>query len=173
MNIGAIIGLEWMTKAEQLSLDAQLCFAIYSTAHAFNRAYKPLLDALGLTYPQYLVLLILWEGGSQTVGGISERLMLDSSTLTPLLKRLEAAGFLARTRDGSDERVVNVTLTEAGRQLRQQAEATPVAMACAIGESDTDRELLREAVLRVRASLNRSASCAVPPNEVPRRRRKA
>ena len=100
--------------AKNLSLDQQLCFAVYAAAHAFNRFYKPLLVPLGLTYPQYLVLLVLWEADGQTVSGIGERLMLDSGTLTPLLKRLEAAGFVTRARSAHDERQVLVRLTDAG-----------------------------------------------------------
>src|SRR5712664_4872752 len=87
-----------------LLLGNQLCFAIYSTAHAFNRVYKPLLEKLGLTYPQYLVLLVLWERDGLTVSELGERLSLDSGTLTPLLKRLEANGLIQRQRDSADER---------------------------------------------------------------------
>src|SRR5471030_2564437 len=87
-----------------LLLGNQICFAIYSTAHAFNRIYKPLLDRLGLTYPQYLVMLVLWERDDVSVGAIGERLFLDSGTLTPLLKRLEAAQLIRRTRSAADER---------------------------------------------------------------------
>src|ERR1700680_743843 len=89
---------------QPLLLGNQICFAIYSTAHAFNRVYKPLLDRLGLTYPQYLVMLVLWEGDGLTVGDIGEQLQLDSGTLTPLLKRLEAAELVKRTRSSEDER---------------------------------------------------------------------
>src|SRR6202521_5867464 len=116
---------------QPLLLGNQLCFAIYSTAHAFNRVYKPLLDRLGLTYPQYLVMLVLWEGDGLTVKEIGERLFLDSGTLTPLLKRLEAAGRVHRTRDHADERQVRVTLTDAGRALREQAAAVPPMLLCA------------------------------------------
>src|SRR4030095_8240519 len=94
-----------------LRLDNQICFAVYSTAHAFNRFYKPLLDKLGLTYPQYLVMLVLWEEDGLPVKEIGERLFLDSGTLTPLLKRLEAAGLVKRTRSKEDERQVIVALT--------------------------------------------------------------
>src|SRR5436190_22787125 len=103
---------------QPLLLGNQLCFAIYSTAHAFNRVYKPLLDALGLTYPQYLVMLILWEREGPSVSEIGERLHLDSGTLTPLLKRLEAAGLVRRARDPADERQVRIALTLKGRALR-------------------------------------------------------
>ena len=94
-----------------LRLDNQICFAVYSTAHAFNRVYKPLLDKLGLTYPQYLVMLVLWERDGVPVKDIGERLFLDSGTLTPLLKRLEAAELIKRTRSTEDERQVLIALT--------------------------------------------------------------
>ncbi|MBX9459476.1 MAG: MarR family transcriptional regulator [Rhizobium sp.] len=102
-------------------LDDQLCYSIYSASMAIQRVYKPLLDELGLTYPQYLVLNVLWRSDGQTVGGIAEKLALESSTLTPLLKRLEAAGFLSRTRNPDNERQVIVVLTEKGHALRKRA----------------------------------------------------
>src|SRR3569833_4165753 len=98
-----------------------LCFAIYSTGHAFNRVYKPLLDELDLTYPQYLVMVALWAENGQTVGQIGDKLFLESSTLTPLLKRLEALGFLTRKRDPEDERQVRLRLTDKGAGLRKKA----------------------------------------------------
>src|ERR1700754_1768640 len=98
-----------------LLLGNQLCFAVYSTAHAFHRFYKPLLDRLGLTYPQYLVMLVLWEQDGISVKEIGERLFLDSGTLTPLLKRLEAAGFVKRSRSSEDERQVLIALTAQGQ----------------------------------------------------------
>ncbi len=101
-------------------MDNQICFAIYSTAHAFNRVYKPLLDRLGLTYPQYLVMLVLWERDGVPVKDIGERLFLDSGTLTPLLKRLEAAGLVKRTRSTEDERQVLVALTPKGRRCERR-----------------------------------------------------
>ena len=100
-------------------LEQQLCFAIYSTMHAVNKAYQPLLEKLGLTYPQYLVMLVLWETDDVTVKQLGERLFLDSGTLTPLLKRLEAMGLVHRARDPKDERQVRLTLTEKGKTLRQ------------------------------------------------------
>ena len=104
-----------------LLLDNQICFAVYSTAHAFNRVYKPLLDRLGLTYPQYLVMLVLWERDGVPVKDIGERLLLDSGTLTPLLKRLEAAQLIKRTRSTEDERQVLIALTPQGQALREKA----------------------------------------------------
>ena len=121
-----------------LSLDQQICFAVYSTAHAFNRVYKPLLDRLGLTYPQYLVMLVLWERDGIPVKEIGERLFLDSGTLTPLLKRLEAAQLVKRTRSTEDERQVLIALTSQGQALREKAgtlpEAILAASACSVGE---------------------------------------
>ena len=104
-----------------LQLSNQLCFAVYSTAHAFNRVYKPLLDRLGLTYPQYLVMLVLWERDGVPVKEIGERLFLDSGTLTPLLKRLEAAHLVKRTRSAADERQVLISLTSQGQSMRERA----------------------------------------------------
>jgi DNA-binding MarR family transcriptional regulator len=121
-----------------LMLDNQICFAVYSTAHAFNRVYKPLLDKLGLTYPQYLVMLALWERDDVPVKDIGERLFLDSGTLTPLLKRLEAAELVKRTRSTEDERQVLIALTPQGQALKEKARAVPqgvlAASACSLGE---------------------------------------
>lgn len=108
-----------------LLLDNQLCFALYSTSLAMTRVYKPLLDALGLTYPQYLAMLVLWEKDGLMVSELGERLYLDSGTLTPLLKRLEASGLIARIRDVQDERRVHITLTAEGRKLKARAASIP------------------------------------------------
>ncbi|MBU0746595.1 MAG: MarR family transcriptional regulator [Gammaproteobacteria bacterium] len=108
-----------------LQLDNQVCFALYSASLAMTKLYKPLLDAIGLTYPQYLVMLVLWERDGLTVSDLGERLFLDSGTLTPLLKRLEAQGHIARLRDVEDERRVRITLTAEGRALRDRAEVIP------------------------------------------------
>ena len=115
-----------------LLLDNQLCFAVYSTAHAFNRAYKPLLDRLGLTYPQYLVMLVLWERDGVPVKDIGERLLLDSGTLTPLLKRLEAAELVKRTRSTEDERQVLIALMPRGQALKEKARAVPEGILAAL-----------------------------------------
>ena len=104
-----------------LGLDDQLCYAVYSAGIAINRAYRPLLDDLGITYPQYLVLLALWEQDGQTIGAIAERLSLESSTITPLVKRLEAGGLLARARNPIDERQVFVRLTDKGQEMQQRS----------------------------------------------------
>jgi DNA-binding MarR family transcriptional regulator len=115
---------------EALRLDRQLCFALYGAANRVTRLYRPMLDALGLTYPQYLAMLVLWEASPRTVGALGEALDLESSTLTPLLKRLETQGLVARTRDPRDERRVVVTLTEAGAALRDKARAVPEQLFC-------------------------------------------
>ena len=108
-----------------LQLDNQLCFALYSTSLAMTRLYKPLLDALGITYPQYLVLLVLWERDGLSVSELGNRLFLDSGTLTPLLKRMQAAGLVTRQRALDDERRVHIALTEASRLLKTQAAQIP------------------------------------------------
>jgi DNA-binding MarR family transcriptional regulator len=126
------------TAEQALRLDNQICFAVYSAAHAFNRVYKPLLDRLGLTYPQYLVMLVLWERDNVPLKDIGERLFLDSGTLTPLLKRLEVADLIKRTRSTEDERQVLIELTREGHALREKAKAVPqsilAASACSVGE---------------------------------------
>lgn len=121
-----------------LALDKQLCFALYSASLAMTKVYKPLLAPLGLTYPQYLVMLALWEDDAQTVSALGDKLALDSGTLTPLLKRLESQGQLSRERDSVDERRVIVRLTAAGRQLKVAARSVPPRIArstgCELGE---------------------------------------
>src|SRR5687767_14469335 len=123
---------------QALLLDNQLCFALYSTSLAMTKLYKPLLDELGLTYPQYLAMLVLWERDGLMVSELGERLFLDSGTLTPLLKRLEALGLVARIRDVRDERRVHISLTAPGRKLKAKAEKIPgcvrAASQCSIGE---------------------------------------
>ena len=114
-----------------LQLDKQLCFALYSTSLAMTRLYKPLLDALGITYPQYLALLVLWEQDGLAVSALGDKLFLDSGTLTPLLKRMEAAGLITRRRAVEDERRVNITLTAQGQQLKRKAANIPVCILAA------------------------------------------
>ncbi|KRF01903.1 MarR family transcriptional regulator [Frateuria sp. Soil773] len=116
-----------------LELDQQLCFALYSAGLAMNKVYRRLLSRLGLTYPQYLAMLVLWERDRLTVSEVGERLFLDSATLTPLLKRLESAGLVRRTRSTEDERQVVVSLTDQGRALKKQAGTVPGAVFCATG----------------------------------------
>ena len=126
------------TATDWLALDRQLCFALYAASLAMTKAYKPLLDPLALTYPQYLVMLVLWEGDGITVSRLGERLNLDSGTLTPLLKRLQAQGLVQRLRDATDERRVLLHLSAAGRALRDRAQAVPRSIAaaanCDLGE---------------------------------------
>jgi DNA-binding MarR family transcriptional regulator len=137
-----------------LLLGNQLCFAIYSTAHAFNRVYKPLLKRLGLTYPQYLVMLVLWERDGLPVKDIGERLFLDSGTLTPLLKRLEAAGLIKRTRSTEDERQVLIALTSRGLALREKARAVPQAILAASACSLTELSAMKNELIALRDRLN-------------------
>jgi MarR family transcriptional regulator, organic hydroperoxide resistance regulator len=146
---------------DPLALANMLCFSIYSAGHAFTRAYKPLLDALGLTYPQYLVMVVLWEEDGQTVGAIGERLHLESSTLTPLLKRLEASGLIRRARDAADERQVRIHLTESGRALKEKARAVPAQMLRNTGQAA--RDLLK---LKAEIALLRDALEANTPKDV-------
>ena len=138
---------------DALSLDNFLCFALYSTGHAFNQFYRPLLDALGLTYPQYLVMVVLWTGNDQTVKALGAKLSLDSSTLTPLLKRLEAAGYLTRARDPDDERQVRVRLTATGRALKSRARSIPPCVGDALGISKEQLKTLQADILSIRDRL--------------------
>ena len=120
-----------LPPAEMLKLDHQLCFALYSSSLAMTKLYKPLLDPLNLTYPQYLAMLVLWEGDGISVSDLGQRLLLDSGTLTPLLKRLEASGWVQRERDSADERRVLLHLTPAGKALKMRAAKVPPQVACA------------------------------------------
>ncbi|MES2602932.1 MAG: MarR family transcriptional regulator [Pseudomonadota bacterium] len=147
------------TADDLLKIDNFVCFALYSAGHAFTRLYKPLLDPLGLTYPQYLVMAVLWEKNDRTVGEIGEKLLLESSTLTPLLKRLETAGMVRRTRDQDDERVVRIQLTPKGADLKQKAVEIPQAIGCAtnitipeVMKLTADIKALREKLLAAQAA---------------------
>jgi DNA-binding MarR family transcriptional regulator len=145
------------TADQLLRLDNQICFAIYSTAHAFNRVYKPLLDRLGLTYPQYLVMLVLWERDGVPVKEIGERLYLDSGTLTPLLKRLEQAGLIKRTRSTEDERQVLVSLTSHGQALKDKARAVPPSILAASQCSIAELSAVKNEIVALRNRLNAAA----------------
>jgi len=136
-----------------LLLSEQLCFALYSTMLAMNKVYRKLLRKLGLTYPQYLVMLVLWESDALMVSEIGARLFLDSTTLTPLLKRLEASGLLARKRAASDERQVIITLTKQGRALKQQAEEVPGSVFCASECTPEELVTIRDHLLLLREKL--------------------
>ncbi len=120
---------------ERLKLDNQLCFLLYASSRAVTQIYQPLLEPLGLTYPQYLVMMVLWEEGRASVRRLCERLYLDSGTLTPLLSRLQAAGLVRKQRSHEDERVVDVSLTPAGRRLERSAGSVPEALLCRLGMS--------------------------------------
>lgn len=143
-----------------LSVDRQLCFALYSASRAMTATYRPVLTEMNLTYPQYLVLLVLWEAatgeGRVTVGQLGERLQLDSGTLSPLLKRLEANGFVRRERSRDDERLVEVTLTESGRSLESRAECIPERLFASTGMTEQDAADLRDAVRRLTDALTAS-----------------
>ena len=143
-----------MAADAPLRLDNQICFAIYSTAHTFNRVYKPLLDRLGLTYPQYLVMLVLWEKDGVPVKDIGERLLLDSGTLTPLLKRLEAAQLIKRTLSTQDERQVLIALTLQGHALREKARAVPPSILAASACSIAELSAMKSEIIALRDRLN-------------------
>ncbi|MGV7031071.1 MarR family winged helix-turn-helix transcriptional regulator [Methylobacterium symbioticum] len=128
---------------DPLLLDNQLCYALYAAAHRMTKAYRPLLERIGLTYPQYLVLLVLWEQDRVTVSDIGRRLRLDSGTLTPVLKRLEAAGLLLRSRRQSDEREVEIALTPRGGALRSEAVQVRESVMCQLALSEPEVRALR------------------------------
>lgn len=140
-------------SGNRLALDRQLCVALYPTSLAMTKLYRPLRKPLGLSYPQYLVMLVLWERDERTLSECGERLLLDSGTLTPLLKRLESAGLLQRQRDIRDERRIRVTLTAAGRALRRRAEAVPASAAAPTGCDLAELDRLTAQVPRLRASI--------------------
>ncbi|GJE03073.1 MarR family winged helix-turn-helix transcriptional regulator [Methylobacterium isbiliense] len=132
-----------------LRLDNQVCFAVYAAAHAFAAAYKPLLEPFGLTYPQYLVLLVLWERDGVNLKEIGQRLQLDAGTLTPLLKRLEAGGYVRRRRDPANERQLRLELTEAGHGLRERIGAAREQIVCALGGREEPIQALKEELQRI------------------------
>ncbi len=135
-------------------LDEQLCFALYAASRAMTARYRPLLDALGLTYPQYLAMLVLWEQDGLSVGDLGERLQLDSGTLTPLLKRLEAAGLVQRIRRPSDERSVDIRLTDAGQTLGTRATRIPERLLCNTGLAADELFRLRDELKALTAKLS-------------------
>lgn len=139
-------------------LDGFLCFSIYSTGLAFNRVYKPLLDKLGLTYVQYLVMVALADRDEQTVSELGDQLFLESNTLTPLLKRLESAGLVTRNRDTRDERVVRVRLTDQGRAVSREAACVPNEILALTGLTADQLGEMQTALSRLRATLRSAAS---------------
>jgi DNA-binding MarR family transcriptional regulator len=141
-------------------LDEQLCFALYAASRAVTSRYRPLLEELGLTYPQYLVMLVLWERGPLTIKELDEALHLDYGTLSPLLKRLEATGLVDRRRRRDDERSVRIELTDAGRALERKAEKIPSEMAGAMGMEERELTALRKTIEQLAASVSADAGTA-------------
>lgn len=154
-------------SSDWLALDRQLCFALYAASLAMTKRYRPLLEPLGLTYPQYLVMLALWQRDGRSVGDLGEALSLDSGTLTPLLKRLESAGLVRRQRSREDERRVQVQLTEAGVALRQQALAIPPQLASAVGCSLDEIGALTGELHRLRQALAQAEGQTTVPPQFP------
>lgn len=141
-------------------LDEQLCFAVYAANMAIQRSYKPMLDRLGLTYPQYLALHVLWEEDGRTIGAIAQRLSLESSTVTPLVKRLEAAGLLMRERDPQDERQVRVRLTPVGHDMRDRCGCLGEDLITRSGMGVDDLRALKDEVQSLRRALERREPAA-------------
>ena len=139
-------------------LDEQLCFALYTASRAMTSCYRPMLDAMGLTYPQFLVLLVLWERGDSSVTGIGTALQLETGTLSPLLKRLESTGFITRTRQAEDERSVVVGLTDAGRALEERAATVQREVSDATGMTDDEIAALRATLRRLTGNLRATGS---------------
>ncbi|MBO0752881.1 MAG: winged helix-turn-helix transcriptional regulator [Bradyrhizobiaceae bacterium] len=150
-----------------LQLDQFLCFSVYAAEHAFNQFYRPLLDEIGLTYPQYLVMVGLWSHDDRAVKEIGAALSLESNTLTPLLKRLEALDLVTRVRDAADERQVRIRLTAKGRRLREPAERIPICVTAALGLSSQELLDLREKLRRVRQRLRSAAEMTGSPRQGP------
>lgn len=146
-----------MAEKPMATIDQMLCFAVYAAGHAFTRFYKPRLEALDLTYPQYLAFLVLWERDDISVKALGERLFLDSGTITPLIKRLEARGLVTRRRDEDDERQVRITLTAEGRALKAKAEAVPLAVIEGTGLTQESADALRMELLALRERLDKAS----------------
>jgi MarR family transcriptional regulator, organic hydroperoxide resistance regulator len=149
---------ERQANEDLLKLENQLCFALYATSRAVTNVYRPALEQIGLTYPQYLVMLVLWERQSASVGELGEHLYLDSGTLTPLLKRLEKQGLIVRCRDSEDERQVNVSLTLAGARMKRKASAVPLSLKCKL-------QLPAEKVAALRNELHQLLQTAITDEE--------
>jgi len=147
-----------MTRYENLALKHQLCFALYAATHAVTRAYRAGLEQAGLTYTQYLVMMVLWEKDTVSVGSIAQRLDLDSATLTPLLKRLETSGFIERKRNKDDERIVEISLTKAGDALQDQIAKVQNGVECQTGLNNNE-------FVALKATLNRLVEAMSPSNE--------
>ncbi|GAA1454033.1 MarR family transcriptional regulator [Nocardiopsis tropica] len=149
-------------EGDPLALDNQLCFSLYTASRALTGLYRELLGDLGLTYPQYLVMIVLWERGTLTVKELSRALHLDSGTLSPLLRRLEASGLLTRERSTTDERVVRVTATPRGLALRERATDIPGRLVCATDLTAAQARELRDALGRLTFSVETAASRRAP-----------
>ena len=157
-----------MPTYEHLLLENLLCFALYAATNAVTRAYREPLSKLGLTYPQYLAMVVLWESGSHTVKSLADALQLDSSTLTPLLKRLEVAGWVGRTRDSGDERIVRIDLTAVGKALRRPVAAIQKGVACRTQLPQADFVALRRQLHALAGTLSGAeVSQAVQPSDRP------
>lgn len=152
-----------MSETETIPLNKRLCFAVYSASHAFTRAYRQLLEPIGLTYPQYLVMLVLWERDGIRVKEIGAQLYLDSGTLTPLLKRLESLGLVRRVRDASDERQVGILLTALGRDLETRAAGIPSTLACMTQTDLAELDTLTASIASVRDKLQAATDDALSP----------
>ena len=142
--------------AKQIKLDVLICFAAYSASHAFSRFYRPLLDKLGLTYPQFIVMMVLWEKGKTTMKVLTEELLLNSNTLTPLLKKLEAAGLVERSRNKDDERVLDVAPTDKGMAMKLDGQRASVALAAATGETLEGVLEMQQRLTRMRENVEKS-----------------
>ncbi|CAN7350933.1 MarR family transcriptional regulator [Phyllobacterium sp. LjRoot231] len=142
-----------LPRTEAAKLADFMCFSIYSANLAYSRVYKPVLDELGLTYPQYITIISLWEEDQQTVKGLSEKLFLEPSTMTPMLKRLEVMGYLTRTRDTEDERNVRISLTDAGRRLREKGLGFGEVTVKASGLTPEEFPILQKAIANLRDNL--------------------
>nr|WP_255570772.1 MarR family transcriptional regulator [Cohnella sp. CFH 77786] len=145
-----------MRETSRPNLEGHICFSLYACSRAIFRMYRPLLDELDLTYPQYLVLLVLWDRHELSIKEISEILSLDSGTLTPMLKRMESAGLITRTRHQSDERVVLVRITDKGMALQDKAVCIPEAMLAASGMKPEELRLLNQAIQKLMSHVERS-----------------
>lgn len=147
-----------LTDDPFMELESQICFALYSTTHALTRAYRPILEALDLTYLQYIVMMVLWERDGMTVKEIGQRLHLDSGTLTPLLKRLEAGDLVRRQRASADERQVNINLTDKGKALYETARGVPAQVLCATGQTVDQLMALKNDLVTLRGQIESNAA---------------
>ena len=146
--------------ADQINLDVLLCFATYSLSHAFSRFYRPMLDKLGLTYPQFIVMMVLWENGATTMKALGEKVMLDSNTLTPLLKKLEAAGLVTRQRNRDDERVLDVAPTAKAMTLKLDGKRAAMAIAENSGETLEGVLEIQQRLTRMRENIEKAGKAA-------------